>query len=109
MARKSRAALCYAALGAGTLALIYTAIVQPIAAETVELRLKRDGVSARVAQLRTEVDGLAAEIDALENDPWFIERRLRSEARFLRPDEAFEAPRSAPPEASRATEAQRGE
>jgi cell division protein FtsB len=106
MARKARAALCYATLGVGALALIYTAIVRPIAAETLELRVKRDGVSARVASLRTEVDGLAAEIDALENDPWFIERRLRSEARFLRPGEALEAP--SPPQAPRPIEAPRG-
>lgn len=75
-----------ALLGLGT-GIVVAAVILPNRAKTAALERQRRAVDAEVSALRSEVDRLDAEIEALRSDPWFVERRLRSELHFLRPNE----------------------
>lgn len=87
----------FAALLSVGVTVVILVVVVPNRAKTARLRAQRDKVQERVEDVKADVDRLAREIEALQNDPWFVERRLRSEYRYLRPGEQLlEAPAELP-------------
>jgi cell division protein FtsB len=74
----------FLALLAVGLAVVYLTVILPNDAKTDRLRAQRDALKADVEGVKTEVDRLSREIDALRKDPYYIERRLRSQIHYLR-------------------------
>lgn len=51
------------------------------------LRSERQALEQKDAELTTQIAGIKQEIEAINNDPVEIERKVRSELGFARPDE----------------------
>ena len=91
----------FLALLAVGLAVVYLNVIIPNSAKKERLRAPRNDLKANVEGVRAEVDRLAQEINALRTDPYYIERRLRSEIHYLRPGERVFESKSALPKPSR--------
>lgn len=74
------------------LSVVVLTVVIPGQSKTARLKAQRDEMRAEVEAIRRRVDRLVNEMEALQSDPYMIERHLRHNSRFLRPGEhLFEA------------------
>jgi predicted nuclease with TOPRIM domain len=85
-------ALLREGLYAGALVLagasvLWVCVLLPTRLKTERLREQRDALRHEKEQLEKEVADLKAESEALEHDPWAVERALRRRLGFLRPGE----------------------
>lgn len=62
-------------------------VLLPSKLKTAELRERRDQAAAEVDALRDQTEALVRETQALEDDPWSIERALRGRLGYLRTGE----------------------
>ena len=77
----------FLALLAVAMCVVYLTVILPGRTKTEQLQAERDQVQSQVDEVKGEVDRLTREIEALERDPYYLEKRLRADARFLRPGE----------------------
>ncbi len=81
----------------GTLLALTTLF--PNARSAARLEARADGLAAEVAAIEASCEELRREVEALENDPWFIEREIRRKLKELRrlwPQPPWGTPAAAP-------------